>query len=249
MNLLWNYLCDSTHWNSDGGITQRLSEHVVLSLGALLFAGVIALPMGVVIGHSRRGDDLPILLGVLGRWLPPLGVLAYFAMKVDIGDNSAFLVLVLLAMPPMMSAGYAGVRLIDRSVVESGRAAGMLPSRVLREIEIPMAMPELVLGVRRAAAQVVAMTALAGYVGTGGLGRMIIDGQSAAVHDYGEVATGGVMLALLAVLLDAAIAAFGSGLIPPGLRAGLPAVVVPAASEGRSIPAQAPPPVVGASLR
>jgi osmoprotectant transport system permease protein len=222
MNLFWTYLTNSAHWTAPGGITQRLSEHVVLSLAALFCAGVIAIPLGATVGHSGRGDDLPILFAVLGRVLAPLGVLVYFALKVGTGSGPAFFMLVLLAIPPMMSAAYTGVRLVDRPVVESARAAGMLPNQVLREVEIPMAMPALIVGVRRAAVQVVAVAAVAGYVGAGGLGRMIIDGQSPSVHNYGEVATGGVLLAALAVAVDLLVAWFGAGLVTPGASGKLP---------------------------
>jgi osmoprotectant transport system permease protein len=232
LNLFWNYISDQTHWHGPGGILQRLSEHVVLSFAALFCAAVIAIPQGVTVGHSGRGDDIPILFSVLGRVLAPLGVLVYFAMKVGTGSGPAFFMLVLLGMPPMMSAGYVGVRTVDRAVVESARASGMLPSQVLREVEIPIAMPALVLGVRRAAVQVITIAAVAAYVGAGGLGRLIIDGQSSSVHDYGEVATGGVLLAALAVAVDILITWFGAGLVTPGAAGKLPAADAPT----RSVP-------------
>lgn len=221
MNLFWNYISNLDNWHASGGITQRLSEHVVLALSALICAVAIALPLGIMIGHTRKGDDLPILFGALGRFVPPLGALTYFGLKFGTGNGPVFAVLVLMASAPIMSAGYRGIRLIDRSIIESGRAAGMLPGQLLREIEIPIAMADLILGVRRASVQVVAMTAVAAYAGSGGLGRLIVDGQSATVHDYGMVATGGVLLAALAVVLDLAVAAFGSGLVPIALTTDL----------------------------
>jgi osmoprotectant transport system permease protein len=219
MNLFWDYISDLDHWKATDGIAQRLGEHVAMSVGALLIATVVALPLGIAVGHSGKGDDLPILFGVLGRLLPPLGVFAYFAMKTETGTGPAFAMLVLLGMAPIMSAGYAGVRLLDRPVIESARATGMVPMQVLREIELPMAMPQLIAGVRRAAVTIVSMAAVAAYAGAKGLGRLILDGQQPTVHDYGMVATGGVLLALIAVLLDRIIAAFGASLVPPGLYA------------------------------
>lgn len=219
MNLMWNYLTDTGNWSGPGGIGERLGEHIALSLGALLVAALIALPVGVAVGHSRRGDDLPILIGAIGRLLPPLGVFAYIAMKTDNGNTAAFAVIVIMTMSPMIAAAYAGVRLVDRSAVESARAAGMLPPAVLREVELPMAMPALVRGVQRAAVAAVAMTAVAAYVGAGGLGRMILDGQSAQIRDYGMVAAGGLLLAILAVTVHFMFAAAGKELIPEGLSA------------------------------
>jgi len=243
MSLFWHYISDLHHWRQQDGILQRLSEHVVLSLGALLCAAVIAIPVGAVVGHSRRGDDLPILFGVLGRLLPPLAVLTYFALKVDTGGSWAFVMLIALAMPPLMSAAYAGVRLMDRSVVESARGAGMLPGQVLRQIELPITMPKLVAGARRATVTVVAATAVAAYVGAGGLGRLIIDGQT--VHNYGAVATGGVLLAVLTVVLDAAIRAFGSGLVSPALSGPLPVLRTEATVPTVELPVAVPTPPAG----
>ncbi|MGQ0845149.1 MAG: ABC transporter permease subunit [Sporichthyaceae bacterium] len=219
MNLMFNYLGDVGNWSGAGGIGERLGEHLAISLGALVVATAFALPLGVMVGHSRRGDDLPILFGTLGRLLPPLGVLVYFAMKTDGGTLPAFAVIVLMTAAPIMSAAYRSVRLIDRNVVESARAAGMLPPVVLREVEIPMAMPALVRGVRRAAVAAVAMTAVAAYVGAGGLGRMILDGQSPEIRNYGMVAAGGLLLAVVSVVVHLVVTALGKELIPPGLSA------------------------------
>lgn len=217
MNLMWDYLTNGDNWSGDGGIADRAAEHVALCLGALLIAGLIALPIGTMVGHGRRGDDLPIALGTLGRLMAPLGVFCYFALKIDTGSDAVLFALVLLAMPPMMTAAYTGVRLVDVAAVDSARAAGMLPSQILRGVEVPMALPDLLAGIRKASRQVVAMAAVGAFVGAGGLGRLIIDGQSDEFRDYGMVATGGVLIALLAVILDGLIVMIGHRFTSPGL--------------------------------
>ncbi len=217
MNLMWDYLTNGDNWSGDGGIADRAAEHVALCLGALLIAGLIALPVGTMVGHGRRGDDLPIALGTLGRLMAPLGVFCYFALKIDAGSDAVLFALVLLAIPPMMTAAYTGVRLVDVAAVDSARAAGMLPSQILRGVEIPIALPDLVGGIRKASRQVVAMAAVGAFVGAGGLGRLIIDGQSDEFRDYGMVATGGVLIALLAVILDGLIVMVGHRFTSPGL--------------------------------
>ena len=228
MNLMWDYLSDGGNWSGDGGIADRIFQHLALCLGALLLAGLVALPIGTAIGHGKRGDDLPIALGTIGRLMGPLGVFCYFALRVDTGNRSVVLALFLLAIPPMMTAAYTGVRLVDAAAVESGRAAGMLPGQILRQVEIPMALPDLITGIRKSARQVVAMAAVGAFVGAGGLGRLIIDGQSDEFRDYGMVATGGVLIALLAVFLDAAIAVIGQQFVSPGLTRRTPVRTAPA---------------------
>ncbi len=217
MNLMWNYLSDADNWAGSGGIGDRILEHLMLSLGALLIAALIAFPIGLMVGHGRRGDDVPITLGAIGRLVAPLGIFCYFALKIDTGNDAVLLGLVLLAVPPMMTAAYTGIRLVDAAAVESARAAGMLPSQILRSVEVPMALPDLVEGVRKSTRQVVAMAAVAAFVGADGLGRLIIDGQSDEFRSYGMVATGGVLIAILAVLLDAIIVAVGHHFTSPGL--------------------------------
>lgn len=247
MNLMWDYLSNGDNWSGDGGIADRVFQHLALCLGALLIAGLVALPIGTAVGHGRRGDDLPIALGALGRLMGPLGVFCYFALKFDTGNDSVLFALVLLAIAPMMTAAYTGVRLVDPAAVESARAAGMMPGQILREVEIPMAFPDLVEGVRKASRQIVAMAAVGAFVGADGLGRLIIDGQSEDIHDYGMVATGGVLIALLAVVLDGLIVAVGHRFTSPGLsrRAPVKAVRPEPATTYPTMPGAPPPPLSG----
>ncbi len=234
MNLMWDYVTNGDNWSGSDGIADRAMEHVALCLGALLIAALIALPVGTTVGHGRRGDDLPIALGTLGRLLAPLGVFCYIALKFDTGNDAVLFALVLLAIPPMMTAAYTGVRLVDAGAVESARGAGMLPSQILRQVEIPMALPDLIGGIRKSSRQVIAMAAVGAFVGAGGLGRLIIDGQSDEFRDYGMVATGGVLIALMAVVFDALIVTVGHRFRSPGLSRRAPA------RPGRPEPAATP---------
>jgi osmoprotectant transport system permease protein len=150
----------------------------------------------------------------------------------------------------MMTAAYTGVRLVDGAAVESARAAGMLPGQILRQVEVPMALPDLIAGIRKSSRQVVAMAAVAAFVGAGGLGRLIIDGQSQEVRDYGMVATGGVLIALVAVVLDGLIVMIGHRFTSPGLTArAKPRPVRPAVEEPAltypTMPGAPPPPLTG----
>ena len=109
MNLMWNYLSDADNWSGSDGIGARILEHLMLSLGALVIAALIAFPIGLMVGHGRRGDDVPITLGALGRLVAPLGVFCYFALKIDAGNDAVLLGLVILAVPPMMNAEIGSV--------------------------------------------------------------------------------------------------------------------------------------------
>src|SRR5436305_1141206 len=103
MNLWWDYISNGSHWSASDGIATRLGQHIGLSVGALLIAFIVGMPLGIAVGHSGKGDDLPILFGTAGRLLPPLGVLVYFAMKTETGTGPAFFIVVLLGMAPIMA--------------------------------------------------------------------------------------------------------------------------------------------------
>ncbi|MGQ0629792.1 MAG: ABC transporter permease [Sporichthyaceae bacterium] len=252
MNLMWDYMSESDNWRGADGIAARLAEHAGLSALALLGAIAIALPIGAIIGHGRRGDDLPIALGALGRLMPALGVFCYLALKGDGGDSTVLTGLILLAIAPIITAAYTGLRLLDRAAVDSARGSGLSPAAVLLTVELPMAMPALVRGVRTASRQVVAMTAVGAFVGSGGLGRLIIDGQAPEVRDYGQVATGGVLIAAVAIAADIVIVAIGHRLISAGMAGrwapDRPAPQLPPATFGTPSPAapSAPMPSGGA---
>lgn len=233
--LFWDFISTGDNWSGRTGIGHRLLEHIGFTTSALLLAALVALPLGAVIGHSRRGADFAILLAGAGRVVPAFGVIAYLVLKMDNSDASVIVVLALIAVPSMLSAAYGGVRRVSRPVVESARATGMQPHQVLLNVEVPAAMPSIVSGVRAAGLQVVAATTLAAFVGTGGLGRLIVDGLNEG--RYGPMATGAVLVAAVAVTLDLSLAAGERALVSPGLTGRYPvgprprpgAVPVPAA--------------------
>lgn len=220
LTLFWDYVSSGDNWTGRTGIGHRLLEHIGFTMTALLAAGAVALPLGAVIGHSRRGADVPILLGAAGRAVPALGLLAYLVLKMNNGDGSIIVVLALIAVPAMLSAAYGGVRRVNRHVVEAARAAGMQPSQVLLAVEVPAGLPTIVAGVRAAALQVVAATTLAAFVGGGGLGRLIVDGL--AEGQYGPMATGAVLVAVVALALDLTLAGAERSLVSPGLTGRYP---------------------------
>lgn len=223
MNLLWEYLADPEHWVGPSGVGVRIAEHLVYTFVTLLIASVLAIPLGLWIGHTGRGrvGVVNIVNGI--RAMPTLGLL-YLAVLVigpQITGDLAFLipsifVLVVLAIPPILAGAYAGVDEVDRQARDAARGMGMTPAEVLFSIEIPCALPLMFSGLRSAALQVVATATIAAAVSVGGLGRLLIDGQ--AVRNYGEMAAGAVIVALVALAVDAAFALVQRLAVSPGLR-------------------------------
>jgi osmoprotectant transport system permease protein len=219
---------DGSHWSGDDGVIHRLAEHVQISLVSLLIAAAIALPIGLVLGHMRRGGLIAINTSNVGRALPTLAVLILLVQIFGIGDPPgplAFLgslptliALVALAIPPMLTNAYVGMTDVDPDVRESAEGMGMSGGQQLLRVELPIALPLIMAGVRTAAVAVVATATLAAYIGWGGLGRYIIDGL--ASQDNVEVFAGAVLVALLSVVVEFALAAVQHLVVSPGLRVG-----------------------------
>lgn len=227
------WFADPAHWQGDGGIPHRVEEHVLMSLAALAAAAIIALPIGLLLGHYGRGGTLAINVSNVGRAIPSFALLVLFLQVVGLGAVPAFLTLVALAVPPMVTNSYVGMRDLDRSLLDSARGLGMRGRQVLLKVELPNALPVVMAGVRTAGVQVVATATLAALVAWGGLGRYIVDGL--ALQDYVQVFAGALLVAILAAVAELVLAALQYILTPAGLRTASLFVRVPQVpSWGRS---------------
>lgn len=206
----------AAHWQGDAGAVHRLSEHVVMSLGAVLVAAALALPLGIWLGHTGRGGAVAINLSNVGRAVPSFAILVLAAQVVGIGWKPAFAALVALAVPPMVTNAYVGLRDVDHDVKESARGMGMTGPQSLWRVELPVSMPLIMAGVRTAAVQVVATATLAALVAWGGLGRYIVDGI--AQRDFVQVFAGAVLVAVLSLLTELVLAGLQRFIVPRGLR-------------------------------
>ena len=201
------WLTNPASWDGPNGIPARLAEHVEMSLVVMLIAIAIALPVGLAIGHTRRGVTLAVGLANIGRAVPTfamMGIIAPFTQAFDpangFGLYPTLLAMIILAIPPILVNAYAGVSEVDRDLVEAARGMGFRGSQVLRGIEIPLALPVILGGIRSAAVQVIATTTLGAIFGIGGLGRFVVDGI--AQNDDGMLFGGVVLVAGLAMLSE-----------------------------------------------
>ncbi len=183
---------------------------------ALLFGAVIALPVGMYIGHTGKGSFIAINAGNAGRSLPTLGLLMLMVTLLGLGLLPVLIALTVLVIPPILTSSYAGMRNLDHRVVDAARGMGMRPWQVLTRVELPMALPVMMSGFRNAALQVVATATVAAAVGLSGLGRLLIDGL--AVNDYSRVLAGAIVVAVLAVLVDLFLALIQRWIVSPGLK-------------------------------
>lgn len=211
------WLADPATWAGTSGIPNRTFEHVWLSALTVLVGTAIAMPIGLTIGHTGRGALLAVSVANVGRALPSYSLLLIFFTFFGIGFATAFPALLALTIPPVLTSTYVGVREVDRDMVEAGRAMGMTELQLLRRVELPIALPVIIAGIRTAAVQVVATATLAALVGGGGLGRFIVDGFALQQDD--QLIGGGLIVALLALVTERLFTLLERRLVSAGLRA------------------------------
>ena len=198
------WLADAAHWQGADGVPARLAEHVGYSLLTVAIASAVALPLGLWIGHTGRLRGVAIATTGALRALPTLGLLTLAVLWVGIGLAPPILALVVLAVPPLLAGAYAGVESVDRRTVDAARGLGFTGWQVLARVEVPLALPLILGGLRSAVLQVVSTATVAAYIGLGGLGRYLIDGI--AVRDYPQTLAGSLLVVVLALALDGAFA-------------------------------------------
>lgn len=210
------FLTDPANWAGATGIPQRMLEHVGYSLLTMVIALVIAVPLGLWVGHSGRGGGVVVGLAGALRSLPTLGLLTLFTLLMGLGLMPPILALVLLAIPPILSGTYSGIAAVSPALVDAARAMGMTESQTLFRVEVPVALPVILGGIRNAALQVLATVTIVAYINLGGLGRYLIDGL--AVRDYSRMLASVVLVAVLALAADAVLALTQRLVTSPGLR-------------------------------
>ena len=215
-NQVLQWFLNPAHWQGDGGIPHRTFEHLAMSGASVLTAALIALPVGIAIGHYGRGGILAINISNIGRAVPSFAVLVIAVELFGIGALPAYIALVALAIPPMVTNSYIGMREVDADVREAARGMGMRERAVLLGVELPIALPLIMAGIRTSAVNVVATATLAALVAWGGLGRFIVDGFG--LQDYPMMFAGAIMVAVLSLIVEFSLAGAQRLSTPAGLR-------------------------------
>jgi osmoprotectant transport system permease protein len=212
----WHWFFQSAQWSGVDSIPTRLGQHLYYSGVALLLAVAIAVPLGLLIGHTNRGGFAVVNLANAARALPTVGVVLLVVTLAGIGFLPVIVPLVALAIPPVLVNTYAGIRQVEPELVDASRCMGMRGRQVLSSVEVPIALPLILLGVRTAAIQIVSTATIAAFVGLGGLGRFIFDGL--ARQEYPTVIGGAVLVVSLALLTEMIFFGAQRLLVSPGLR-------------------------------
>ncbi|MDH2442465.1 ABC transporter permease subunit [Amnibacterium sp. CER49] len=204
--------------NFGPGIGGELVAHLWLTFLSTLVAAVIAVPIGLAIGHTGRGRGGAILIGNVVRAFPTLGLLSILLLVLGLGLPPVVLVFVLLGIPPLLAGAYAGVESVDKQAIDGARAVGMSEWQVLTKVEVPLALPLLLGGLRSAVLQIIATVTLVSNYGSDSLGQFIISG--AATKDYVQMTAGAILVTVLALLADAVLASAQRITTPRGVLRG-----------------------------
>jgi len=221
------WFTDPINWSGDDGIPIRIAEHLLLSAVPLIVAVGVGLPLAAWVGHTGRFAALAVNVSNIGRAVPSLAIMALAAillsrwlveigLRREAGEISTMVAMAALAIPPIVTNTYVGISEVEREMVEAARGLGMTATQVLRRVEMPLALPVILAGVRTAAVQVVATATLGAVFGTGGLGRYIIDGI--AQRKYEEVFAGALIVAAMSIGTELAFAFVERRSVSAGLK-------------------------------
>ncbi|HWJ67702.1 MAG TPA: ABC transporter permease subunit [Nocardioides sp.] len=199
------WIADGAHWQGRGGIDTRILEHLWVTFAAVGIAAVVAIPLGIAIGHTGRGRLVVVGLAGAVRAVPTLGLLTLLGLWLGIGIEAPLLALVALAFPSLLAGAYAGVEAADDAAVDAARAIGLSEWQLVTRVEVPLGADVLIGGIRAATLQVVATATLAAYISDTGLGRYLFAGLKS--RDYPQMLGGALLVAVLALLLDVALGA------------------------------------------
>jgi osmoprotectant transport system permease protein len=222
---VWHWLTDGSNWTGrDPGILHRLAEHTQLSLLATAAAILVALPPALWLGHAGRGGLLAASVVNIGRAIPSYGILVvvnpfFLRWGFDLGYTPTLVTVWALALPPIFVNTYAGVRGVDPALVEAARGMGLRGRQILGQVELPVALPLILTGVRIAAVQVVATATLGALAGWDGLGRIVVNGFAGGRSFNGrvELVSGALLVAALAIAVDIGFAVLQRYAVPRGL--------------------------------
>jgi osmoprotectant transport system permease protein len=213
------FLTDPASYQGRFALQQLLWQHIWYSVAAMAVASAIALPLGLWIGHRGRGELLVVTATNTGRAVPDFGIILIALLLLGLGALPVVIALTALAIPPMLINAYVGVRQVEPGIRDAAFGMGMTGRQVLRRVELPVAVPLIMTGIRTAAVQVVATATLAGAIGGGGFGRLIFDALRVGfAQGRARMVVASVAVAILAILTEVGLGRVERALTPRGLR-------------------------------
>ena len=200
----FQWLADGHNWLGPSGILERVGQHIVFVAAVVSISTLIALPIGLYIGHTGRWKNLVMIGTGAARAVPTLGLLTLVGLWLGIGWQAPLIALIALAIPPIIAGAYSGV-ISSQGSSDAARAIGLTEGQILTQLEIPVGAPLILAGLRSALLQVIATATLAAYTANLGLGRFLYAGLK--TREYGQMIGGALIVVALALVCDLALGA------------------------------------------
>lgn len=206
-----SYLIDN------GGIlVNKTFEHLYISVVALLLAMIVAIPLGVLLSKREKLSKISLTVAGILQTIPTLAILALMIPLFGVGKTTAIIALFIYVLLPILNNTIVGVQNIDNNVKEAGRSMGMTNFQLMKDVELPLALPMILSGIRLSSVYVISWAALASYVGAGGLGDLIFNGL--ALYEPMMIIVGTILVTVLALIVDLILAQIEKWIVPKGLK-------------------------------
>lgn len=206
-----NYLIENS-----GMLLNKTLEHLYISIMALILAMIVAIPLGILLSKKEKLSKVSLTIAGILQTIPTLAILALMIPLFGVGKVTAIIALFIYVLLPILNNTIVGVQNIDRNIVEAGRSMGMTNFQLMKDIELPLALPMVLSGIRLSSVYVISWAALASYVGAGGLGDLIFNGL--ALYEPEMIIVGTILVTLLALIVDLILAQIEKWIIPKGLK-------------------------------
>ena len=206
-----SYLIDN------GGIlVNKTFEHLYISVVALLLAMIVAIPLGILLSNREKLSKISLTVAGILQTIPTLAILALMIPLFGVGKTTAIIALFIYVLLPILNNTIVGVQNIDSNVKEAGRSMGMTNFQLMKDVELPLALPMILSGIRLSSVYVISWAALASYVGAGGLGDLIFNGL--ALYEPMMIIVGTILVTVLALIVDLILAQIEKWIVPKGLK-------------------------------
>ncbi|MGJ0278996.1 ABC transporter permease, partial [Streptococcus pyogenes] len=201
----------------NGGIlVNKTFEHLYISVVALLLAMIVAIPLGILLSKREKLSKISLTVAGILQTIPTLAILALMIPLFGVGKTTAIIALFIYVLLPILNNTIVGVQNIDSNVKEAGRSMGMTNFQLMKDVELPLALPMILSGIRLSSVYVISWAALASYVGAGGLGDLIFNGL--ALYEPMMIIVGTILVTVLALIVDLILAQIEKWIVPKGLK-------------------------------
>lgn len=199
-----------------GQLISKTIEHFYISILALLLAIVVAVPLGILLSKTNRTANVVLTIAGVLQTIPTLAVLAIMIPIFGVGKTPAIVALFIYVLLPILNNTVLGVKNIDKNVIQAGQSMGMTKMQLMKDVELPLALPLIISGIRLSSVYVISWATLASYVGAGGLGDLVFNGLN--LYQPPMIISAAILVTLLALFVDFLLSLVEKWAVPKGLK-------------------------------